>query len=449
MIGVVGRTLPGLVCAYRLAQAGYDVSVFAASGVDAIPAQTWPTARLHPSDSSARTLLTDLNLETRLGWDEARIGFYDGGTIHPFNTRIERATHPRLSLRETARLEALFAGLCRDGDARFGISRSVPIDPENYDDVLLEAYLESASTEHTAAAIWTPVVEGRFGTAASDLSAAPLLEWIRRRQETRRRGVLEGGAQSLVDALVAEIGAENVRPDSSVTDIVIEGGKMQSVRLEGNGGVTTQPLEALVIATGPEGLGRLTGYEGRLTGYDAGIETVTPTCVTVSTTRALTGCYDVFLADSAPFDRIVTPTAIDSPGDDQGTRADDRTVHTMVRYARSSESSTDSTPGAALERRWLAALGSLFPAFDRSDLESVETTIGTPKPITAPGYLERVVPYDLEGAVGDGVFYAGTASKATYPELRFEGAVAAGEAGAERVLETLQHAESPSESGSI
>ncbi|MCU4751649.1 FAD-dependent oxidoreductase [Halobacteria archaeon AArc-curdl1] len=430
MIGVVGDSLSGLVCAYRLARAGYDVSVFAESTVDAMPAHAWPTARLHPSDSSTRSLLADLGFEHRLAWDEARIGFYDDGTIHPFNTRTERAAHPRLSLRETVRLEALFAGIARDGDARLGISRSIPIHPEDYDDVPLKSHLESSSTEQTAAAIWTPVLEGRFGAGADALSAAPLLEWVRRRRETRRRGVLEGGGQSLVDALVAEIGTEKVRARPRVTDVVTEAGSLQSVRLERNGELTTQPLEALVIATGPESIGRLTEY-------DAGIETVTPTFVTISTTRALTGCHEVFVADSAPFDRIVTPTTIDS-------RADDRTVHTMVRYARSNESSAESAPPADLERRWLAALGELFPPFDRGGLESVETTTGTTKPITSRGYLERVVPYDLETAVADGVFYAGTASRATYPELRLEGAVAAGDAGAERVMAALEPAERPS-----
>ncbi|PSQ38090.1 protoporphyrinogen oxidase, partial [Halobacteriales archaeon SW_12_71_31] len=50
-------------------------------------------------------------------------------------------------------------------------------------------------------------------------------------------------------------------------------------------------------------------------------------------------------------------------------------------------------------------------------------------PRTAPvyerGYLDMVVPYDL-GTVADGLYYAGMASRAQYPERSLDGGVVAG-----------------------
>ena len=60
-------------------------------------------------------------------------------------------------------------------------------------------------------------------------------------------------------------------------------------------------------------------------------------------------------------------------------------------------------------------------------------------PKTAPvyerGYLEMVVPYDLREPVAPGVYYAGMASRAQYPERSLNGAIEAGYAAADRLLE--------------
>jgi len=46
-----------------------------------------------------------------------------------------------------------------------------------------------------------------------------------------------------------------------------------------------------------------------------------------------------------------------------------------------------------------------------------------------------VVPYDLGEAVAEGIYYAGMASRAQYPERSLNGAIVAGESCAERIGE--------------
>jgi len=54
-------------------------------------------------------------------------------------------------------------------------------------------------------------------------------------------------------------------------------------------------------------------------------------------------------------------------------------------------------------------------------------------PIYEMGYLDMVVPYDLSDEVADGVYYAGMASEAQYPERSLNGGVVAGYEVADRI----------------
>jgi protoporphyrinogen oxidase len=57
-------------------------------------------------------------------------------------------------------------------------------------------------------------------------------------------------------------------------------------------------------------------------------------------------------------------------------------------------------------------------------------------PIYERGYLDMVVPYDLGTETAEGVYYAGMASRAQYPERSLNGGVVAGYEAADRIIET-------------
>jgi protoporphyrinogen oxidase len=56
-------------------------------------------------------------------------------------------------------------------------------------------------------------------------------------------------------------------------------------------------------------------------------------------------------------------------------------------------------------------------------------------PIYERGYLEKVIPYDLSSEVAEGVYYAGMASRAQYPERSLNGGIEAGFACADLIAE--------------
>src|SRR5699024_9633077 len=87
-----------------------------------------------------------------------------------------------------------------------------------------------------------------------------------------------------------------------------------------------------------------------------------------------------------------------------------------------------------VEETWLSGIEELFPEFDRESVNWVETARN---PRTAPvyerGYLDMVIPYDLGDAVADGIYNAGMASLAQYPERSLDGGIVAGFACADRI----------------
>ena len=50
------------------------------------------------------------------------------------------------------------------------------------------------------------------------------------------------------------------------------------------------------------------------------------------------------------------------------------------------------------------------------------------------GYVDKIVPYDISEEVGEGIYYAGMASRAQYPERSLNGAIEAGYACASLIV---------------
>jgi protoporphyrinogen oxidase len=62
-------------------------------------------------------------------------------------------------------------------------------------------------------------------------------------------------------------------------------------------------------------------------------------------------------------------------------------------------------------------------------------------PVYEQGYLDTVIPYDLD-SVADGLYYAGMASRAQYPERSLNGGIVAGFECADRIAERNRAGES-------
>jgi protoporphyrinogen oxidase len=168
-----------------------------------------------------------------------------------------------------------------------------------------------------------------------------------------------------------------------------------------------------------------------LTGYACDVEFQAALCGVVTMDEPLTDTYWLNVAHDAPFGALVEHTNFVPPERYGG----DHLLY-VAAYVQDPEDPLWRADDDAVCERWLDEIGSMFPGFDRSAVRSVRIA-RAPRaaPVYERGYLEKVIPYDLGGEVADGLYYAGMASRAQYPERSLDGGVVAGYECADRIAD--------------
>ncbi|PSQ63353.1 MAG: protoporphyrinogen oxidase [Halobacteriales archaeon SW_8_66_22] len=418
MIGIVGGGIAGLSAAYRLQQRGHGVRVFEAAdqvgGLAAIHQTAGdPIEKFYHHLSKSEETIVELAEELGLGDDiEWRVGknaYYVDGVVHPMDTAWQILAYPHLSFYDKFRLGMLVLGV----DVRGGIpSRGTYDDLTEFEDVAIEAFLREHTSRGVFENFFRPLLEAKFGDRWADVSAAWLLGRVRFRGERDLRrgeilGYLDGGFGRLLDALVSAVGPENIQTNTRVTDLNIADGEVTSLTVEsaavqatvgdnhGHGPIT-HDVEAVVVATMPNVLEALTGYT-------CDIDFQGTVCSVLSMDDPLTGTYWLNIADEAPFGALIEHTNFVPP-----VRYGGEHLLYVPRYVQDLDGEFWQMDDDAIEELWLDGIAALFPEFDRTTLNWIETARA---PRTAPiyerGYLDMIVPYDLGDEVTEGLVPAG------------------------------------------
>lgn len=272
------------------------------------------------------------------------------------------------------------------------------------------------------------MLEAKFGSRKDDVSAAWLLGRVRFRGERdllrgEPLGYLDGGFGRLLDALVEAVGEENITRNALVTDIEIPNESVSGIGVDvAEVGVEERDVDGVVVATMPDVLESLTGYE-------CDIDFQGTVCSVVSMEESLTDTYWLNIADEAPFGALIEHTNYV----DESHYGGEHLIY-VPKYVQSTAEDVWQMDDEAVESLWLEGIEDLFPDFDRESVNWIRTA-RNPKtaPVYERGYLKMVIPYDLGSAVGDGVYYAGMASRAQYPERSLNGAIVAGYEVADRI----------------
>ena len=435
MIGVVGGGIAGLAAAHRLQGAGHDVTVFEASEDLGGLAATYETAgdpvekfyhHLSKSEETIVEWIDELGLASDLEWRYGSDAYYVDGVVHPMDKPWEILAYPHLSLYDKFRLGMLVL----DVDVRGGIPSFDTYERlEDFEDVPVKEFILDHTSCGCFERFFKPLLEAKFGDRWEDVSAAWLLGRVKFRGERdilkgELLGYLEGGFGRLIDAMLDSVGREHIVTGARVTDIGIDASGVESLTVETSDGTQTQDVEAVVVATMPDVLEHLTGYE-------CAIDFQGTVCSVVSMDESLTDTYWLNIADESPFGALIEHTNYVPP-----ERYGGEHLLYAVKYVQDLDDPLWGMDDDSVAETWLSGIEDLFPDFDREAVNWVETA-RNPKtaPIYERGYLDMVVPYDLGEAVADGLYYAGMASQAQYPERSLNGAIVAGEACAELIAE--------------
>ena len=436
MIGIVGGGIAGLAAAYRLQQRGHDVQVFEATDQIGGLAAVYETPgddierfyhHLSKSEETIVELAAELGLGDRVEWRVGTNGYYVDGVAHPLNTPWEILAYPHMSLYDKFRLGMLTLGV----DVRGGRP-----DLDAYDD--LAAYehetVREFVEEHTTRSVYEnfvdPLLDGKYGDRKDEISAAWFLGRVRFRGERdplrgEILGYFDGGFGVLLDALVDAVGREHITTNARVTDLAVADGAVESLTVERDDEEVTEAtheVDAAVVAAMPNVLQSLTGYACEVDFQGA-------VCGLVTMDEPLLDTYWLNVAHDTPFGALVEHTNFV----DRERYGGDHLLY-VAAYVQDSEEELWQMDDNAVRETWLAEIESMFPDFDRASVSEFRIA-RNPRaaPIYERGYLDLVVPYHLDSEVGEGVYYAGMASEAQYPERSLNGGVVAGYEVADRI----------------
>jgi protoporphyrinogen oxidase len=431
MIGVVGGGVAGLAAAYRLQQRGHEVRVFEANEDLGGLAAVYETAgdpiekfyhHLSKSEETIVELAEELGLGEDVEWRIGENGYYVDGVVHPMDTPWEILSFPHLSLYDKFRLGMLTL----DIDVRGGVPSFDTYEKlEDFEDISVEEFVRDHTTENVYETFFEPLLDAKFGSRKEDVSAAWLLGRIKFRGERdilngEILGYLDGGFGRLLDALVDAVGRENIETGTRVTDVRTEDGAVtgltaESAAEDGETVSEDHDVDSVVVAAMPNVLEDLTGYSCE-------IDFQGTVCSVISMDEPLLDTYWLNIADEAPFGALIEHTNFV-----ETERYGGEHLLYVARYIQSPEEDVWQQDDDEVRETWLSGIESLFPEFDRGSVNWVKTSRN---PRTAPvyerGYLDMVVPYDLSAEVADGVYYAGMASEAQYPERSLNGGIVAG-----------------------
>ncbi len=238
-IAVLGAGPMGLAVAYQLARDGHQPVLFEADdrvgGMTAIfDFDGLAIERYYHfhciSDHAFLAVLDELGLSEKMHWVETRMGYFYRGRLHPWGNPLALLKFPGLSLL------AKF---------RYGLHAFLSTKRNNWrplDHLEATSWIKRWVGEEAFEVLWRKLFEYKFYDHAGNLSAAWIWSRIRRIGRSRydlfreKLGYLEGGSNTLLQALKADIEAQGgeVRLSSPVSQVVLDNGAVIGIRVGGD-----------------------------------------------------------------------------------------------------------------------------------------------------------------------------------------------------------------------
>ena len=257
-VGIVGGGALGLAAAYELVKNGHRPVVYERAPVLGGQASTFDVGggrlergyhHLFRSDTFIVELIHELGLGHRLAWIESKVGFFTGGRIYPFTTPMDLLRFGALGLYDRAKLGLLTLYLQRK-----------KYWPKEYERITAEEWILKHGGRRIHDTVWGPMLRGKFGAKASQVSMAWLWGKIYLRTTSRGKGLRSrevlgypmGSFAEIFEALEKAIsdGGGKVHYPASVSRVTVRDGRASGLEVEGpGGGHETVPFDAVLMTT--------------------------------------------------------------------------------------------------------------------------------------------------------------------------------------------------------
>jgi len=215
---IIGGGFTGLTAAFRLAQTGnYTITLVEKADRLGGLAAGFPLAGtslektyhyLFTTDDDIIRLVHELGLQDRLFWSDTSNAIYLNGRLHPFTTPLDVLRFSPCRLVDRLRLGFLILHLQKRKNWRPFLKSTA-----------LAWVKKSGGT--AVAAIWEPLLKGKFGRHYDAVSMAWLWARIHSRANSRRHGreqlgYFRGGFESVTRALESELRRRGVKIQTGV-----------------------------------------------------------------------------------------------------------------------------------------------------------------------------------------------------------------------------------------
>jgi protoporphyrinogen oxidase len=356
-VAIVGGGILGLTAAYRLLQSGVQVALYERSSdlgglVGSFDFDGRRVQRFYhvilPTDDRVRALADEVSVGDRFRFRPTGVGFYDDGRLFSMSSLREFLTFPLLGMRDRLRLAA-FVAQCRLRGSETEL-----------DDEPLVDWLRRRCGARVVDRLWRPLLDSKFDGRYDDLPATYIWSRTRRMSGTRDAagrevmGCLEGGYETLIDALAARIrslGGEIhagvsvdaiAGTDAGVTGVVVDG----EVRSFDYVLCTLAPPQARTLLQ--DGLLRHVAPEQcRYLGV---------ICVLLRLSRSVSPYFTLNITDRrVPLTTVVETTHVVDPDEVGGT------LLYVTKYLDPASGAFD-VDDAAIEAEYLAHVRTIFPS---------------------------------------------------------------------------------------
>ena len=256
-IGVIGAGAAGLAAAYELLKKGHSVNVYEAAPFVGGQASTFDVGNgrlergyhhLFKSDTYMVDLIHELGLGEKLAWIESKVGFYHDGTIYNFVTPMDLLKFKPLSLINRIRLGFVTLWLQKTGKWK------------KFESVTARDWVIKWAGRQAYDVVWGPLLRGKFGASADEISMAWLWGKIYLRVASRdkslqkeRLGYPMGSFGEVFEVLtdrIRDMGGE-VHLSTPVTRVRVEDNRATGLEFRNSDGDAAFEHFDLIISTTP------------------------------------------------------------------------------------------------------------------------------------------------------------------------------------------------------